>query len=212
MIRVVIVDDHEVVREGLSRLIDAEGDLKVAGVVGGGHEGVRLCRELKPDVVVLDYGLPDLDGLEVTRQIVDLQLGTRVLVLTMHASEEYATRVIQAGAKGFVVKVASASELLSAIRKVAGGGVYVSPEILEKMVVRMGQPVNEIPESILSNRELQVLVHLATGSTSREVAQALNLSPSTVDTYRARVLEKLNLRNNSDMTRFAIRRGLINLI
>ncbi len=207
--QVLVVDDHTLVRVALCRLLESEDDIEVVGQTGSGHEAVRLCRELEPDVVVLDYGLPDLDGLETTRQIVEQGRGARILILTMHANEEYATRLIRAGASGFVVKAASTDELLAAIRKVANRGVYVSSAVLEKMVARMGQPDGEAPESLLSNREMQVLIRLARGARTREVAKDLSLSVSTVETYRGRVLEKLGLRNNSDLTRFAIRRGLI---
>jgi len=209
VIRVLVVDDHGVVRAGICRLLDAEPDIEVIGQTGSGHEAVRLSRKLSPDLMVLDYGLPDLDGLEVTRQVVTQDSPPRILVLTMHASEEYATRVIRAGAAGFIVKAAATETLLKAVRKVAGKGLYVSPSVMEKMVERLGQPVAESPESALSDRELQVLIRLARGMTTREVADDLHLSPSTVETYRSRILEKLDLRNNSDMTRFAIRRGLI---
>jgi two-component system invasion response regulator UvrY len=138
-----------------------------------------------------------------------LGLNTRVLILTMYANEEYATRVIRAGASGFTVKAASTDEMLTAVRKVAGQGVYVTPAVLERIVERMGPGQTEVPESTLSDREMQVLLKLARGSTTREVSTALGLSMSTVETYRGRILDKLNLRNNSDMTRFAIRRGLI---
>ncbi len=209
MIRILVVDDHTLVREALCRLLDIEGDIEVVGQTGFGAEGVVLARELEPDVMILDYSLPDLDGLEATRQVVALGLGIRILVLTMHANEEYATRVIQGGAAGFVVKAASTDELLAGIRKVASKGVYVTPSILEKMVARMGQPASEVPEATLSNREMQVLLRLARGASTREVSEGLHLSLSTVETYRSRLLEKLSLRNNSDLTRFAIRRGLI---
>jgi two-component system, NarL family, invasion response regulator UvrY len=211
MIRVLVVDDHTLVRAGLCRLLEAEEDIKVVGQTGSGHEAVTLCGSLKPDLVILDYSLPDLDGLEATRQIAALKNGTRVLILTMYANEEYATRLIRAGAAGFLIKGASADELLTAIRKVARKGIYVSPSIQEKMVTRLSQPADEAPESALSNREIQVLVRLARGSTTREVSEALSLSLSTVETYRSRILEKLNLRNNSDLTRFAVRRGLIDI-
>jgi two-component system, NarL family, invasion response regulator UvrY len=209
MIRVLVVDDHTLVRVGLCRLLEAEEDIEVVGQSGSGHEAVQLSESTKPDVVVLDYSLPDLDGLETTRQIIALGNGVRVLILTMYANEEYATRLIRAGASGFLIKGASADELLVAIRKVARKGVYVSPSIQEKMVMRIGQPQGEVPESLLSNREMQVLLRLARGSTTREVSEGLSLSLSTVETYRSRILEKLSLRNNSDLTRFAIRRGLI---
>jgi len=211
VIRVVVVDDHTIVRSGICRLLEAESDIEVVAQTGSGHEAVRLCRDEKPDVLVLDYGLPDLDGLETTRQIVQLSEAPEVLILTMHASEEYATRLIRAGATGFIVKTAPTAQLLAAIRKVARHQLFVSESIMEKMVGRLAKPATDSPESALSNRELQVLIRLAQGMSTKEVAQALHLSASTVDTYRRRVLEKLNLRNNADMTRFAIRRNLIHL-
>ncbi len=211
MIRVLIVDDHTLVRDGLCRLLEPEVDMEIVAQSGTGHEAVSLCRQHKPDVVLLDYSLPDMDGLETTRQITALDTGARVLILTMYDNEEYATRLIQAGAAGFIVKAASADELLAAIRKVADKGVYVSHSIMERMVTRVGQPQGETPESVLSDRELQVLLRLARGAATREVSEELHLSMSTIETYRGRVLEKLNLRNNSDITRFAIRRNLIEL-
>jgi DNA-binding NarL/FixJ family response regulator len=211
MIKVLVVDDHTLVRAGLIRLLEMEQDLQVVGQSGSGHLAVQICREQRPDVVVLDYSLPDLDGLETTRQILDLGQGIRILILTMHANEEYAIRLIRSGASGFLVKAASTDELLAAIRKVARKGIYVSPAIQERMVERLGQPQEQAPETVLSNREMQVLLRLARGKTTREVSEALSLSVSTIETYRSRVLEKLNLRNNSDLTRFAIRRGLIDL-
>lgn len=211
MITVLVVDDHALVREGLCRLLENESDIKVVAQTGSGQEAVRLCEELKPNVVVLDYGLPDMDGLATTAEIVPLETGARVLILTMYANEEYAIRLIRAGAAGFIVKGEPPAELVMAVRKVAAGGTYVSPAILEKMVGRMGDPQSDAPESALSDREIQVLVKLARGATTREVSEELHLSISTVETYRSRILEKLSLRNNSDLTRFAIRRRLIDL-
>jgi two-component system, NarL family, invasion response regulator UvrY len=209
MIRVLVVDDHTLVRAGLCKLLEGEGDLEVIAQTGSGREAVQLCQEHKPDVVILDYNLPDQDGLATTEQIMALKLKTHVLVLTMYANEEYAIRVIRAGAAGFIIKGASTDELVAAVRKVASGGVHVSPAVQERMVVRLGHEPSEHPESDLSNRELQVLVRLSRGATTREVAEELCLSLSTVETYRSRILEKLGLRNNSDLTRFAVRRGLI---
>jgi DNA-binding NarL/FixJ family response regulator len=211
MIRVLVVDDHGIVRAGICRLLEAEPDVEVAGETGSGHEAIEMCREVQPDVVLLDFGLPDIDGLEVTRQIVQLGLGTKIVVLTMYASEEYAFRLLRAGASGFLIKGAPAEEMLLALRKVTREGRYVTPSIVDKLVGRIGQPSGDAPESALSDREIQVLVRLASGLTTKEVADALNLSPSTVETYRGRVLDKLNLRNNTELTRFAIRRGLIDL-
>jgi DNA-binding NarL/FixJ family response regulator len=211
MISLLVVDDHTLVRAGLCRIFKDEGDIEVVGETGSGREAVELCKRLKPDVVILDYGLPDTDGLDVTSQLIALGTGSKILVLTMYANEDFAIRLIRAGASGFVVKGASPDELLAAVRKVAQGRTYVSPAILEKMVSRMGMSETDAPEASLSDREIQVLVRLAKGATTREVSDELCLSVSTVETYRSRLLEKLNLRNNSDLTRFAIRRGLIDL-
>jgi two-component system, NarL family, invasion response regulator UvrY len=211
MIRILVVDDHTLVREGLCRLLESETDIEVVGQTGKGREAVTLCKELKPDMVLLDYKLQDIDGLETTEQIVALGNKTRVLILTMYANEEYAIRLIRAGASGFLIKGASANELLEAVRKVSNKGTYISPAVLEKMTERIAQPREDAPEALLSNREMQVLIRLARGESSREVSENLCLSLSTVETYRSRVLEKLSLRNNSDITRFAIRRSLIDL-
>lgn len=212
MIRIVVVDDHAIVRAGVVRLLAAERDMEVVAESGSGRGGVRLVAERRPDVVLLDFGLPDVDGLEATSEIAALKTGARVLVLTMHQSEEYAIRLIRAGAKGFVVKGASPEELLQAVRRVAAGGVYVSAAVQERVIGRLGEDdPAAVPESRLSNREMQVLLQLAAGQTSRETAERLCLSLSTVETYRSRVLDKLGCRNNSDLTRFAIRRGLIGL-
>jgi DNA-binding NarL/FixJ family response regulator len=209
MIRILVVDDHILVRDSLCRLLDGEIDMEVVGKASTGHKAVSLCRSEHPDVVLLDYSLPDIDGLETTQQIIALGGDSRVLVLTMHSNEEYATRLIRIGASGFVVKAASTDELLVAIRKVAQRGIYISPDIQEKMIARIGQPAEVAPEAALSNRELQVLLLLAKGSTTREAAKSLGIAVSTVETHRSRMLDKLNLRNNSDLTRFAIRRKLV---
>lgn len=209
MIKILVVDDHTLVRDGLCRLLDGESDMDVVGQAGSGHKAVELCRTKEPDVVVLDYSLPDLDGLETTRQIIALDQGIRVLILTMYANEEYATRLLKAGASGFMVKDSSTSELLDAVRKVAGKGIYVTPAIMDKLVLRIGEPEREAPALALSDREMQVLVHLARGALTREVARTLSLSMSTVETYRSRIMRKLKLRTNADLARFAIQQGLI---
>jgi len=211
MIRVLVVDDHALVRAGLCRLLGNEDGLEVVGQTGSGHEAVQLCEALLPDLVLLDYSMPEMDGLELTTRIKALEADIPILILTMHANEEYAIRLLRVGASGFIVKGADPAELVVAIRKVSRHQTYISPEIMEKMVTRIGQPRGETPEAVLSNREMQVLIHLGRGATTREVSEELRLSTSTVETYRSRILDKLNLRNNSDMTRFAIRRGLIDL-
>jgi DNA-binding NarL/FixJ family response regulator len=209
MIRLLVVDDHTLVRAGLCRLLDSAADIEVVGQAGTGPEALRKCEELKPDVVVLDFKLPELDGLEVTQRIRALGLDVRILILTMYANAEYATRSLRAGASGFIVKAASTDELLEAVRKVAARQTHVMSTLLEQMVAHFTPEPADAPESALSDREMQVLLRLATGASSREVSQALSLSLSTVETHRSHILAKLELRNNSDLTRFAIRRGLI---
>lgn len=209
MIRVAIVDDHTLVRAGLCRILEAEPDIEVVGQAGDGRAALSLCEQQSPDVLLLDFSLPDLDGLEVVDRISKDRGSPRVLVLTMHSNEEYAIRLIRAGASGYLVKGASADELLRALRTVAAGGRHVSAMIQEKIVSRLGFPLEETPEAVLSNREMQVLIRLAQGATSREVAHELCISLSTVETHRGHVLSKLNLRNNADLTRFAIRRDLV---
>jgi DNA-binding NarL/FixJ family response regulator len=212
MIRILVVDDHALVRDGLCRLIDGEPDMEVIGQAGTGRLAVEFCRQTRPDLVLLDYALPDMDGLEITRQIMESDPNARIIILTMYANEEYATRSIQAGASGFLVKAASVDELLGAIRKVAGKGIYVPPGIAEKLEARGNRfRGNQATESLLSDREMQVFLRLSRGFATREVAGELGLSVSTVEKYRSRILDKLNLRNNSDITRFAIRRGLVDL-
>jgi two-component system, NarL family, invasion response regulator UvrY len=211
MIRVILVDDHTIVRDSLCRLLESENDIKIIGQTGSGKEAIQLCKLKKPDVVILDFGLPDIDGLEVTKQILDLEISTKILILTMYANEEYAIRLLQTGASGYIVKAASSDELINGIRKVANKGIFISQQIVEKVVSRMNIQREKAPESLLSNREMQVLIRLASGDSTREASNAMHLSLSTIETYRSNILEKLNLRNNSDLTRFAIRRGLIDL-
>jgi two-component system invasion response regulator UvrY len=209
MIRMIIADDHELIRAGLCRLMETEPDIQVLGQAGTGRGAVDLCRELRPDVALLDFAMPDMDGIEATRQIISEKLGARVLILTMHDNEEYAIRLIQAGASGFIVKGTSPDELITAIRRVAEGKTYITPSILEAMTFRSFQDGAENPLTLLSDRELQVLIRLARGQVNKEISEELCISVSTVETYRKRIFDKLGLRNLSDITRFAIRYGLI---
>lgn len=209
MIRIVIADDHELVRAGLRRLLESEEDISVLAEAGSGRDAVALCREHKPELALLDFAMPDLDGIEATRQIVAEKLGTRILILTMHDNEEYAIRLIQAGASGFILKGTSPDEMITAIRKVACGKTYITPSIMEAMTFRTFQEGADNPLAQLSDRELQVLIRLARGHINKEISEELCISVSTVETYRKRIFDKLGLRNLSDITRFAIRYGLI---
>jgi DNA-binding NarL/FixJ family response regulator len=210
MTRVLLVDDHALIRDGLRRLLQDCPDIEVAGEASNGQEALRLLRQLHPDVTVMDLSMPGLDGIEATKRIISEGLGTRVLILTMHANEEYAVRVLQAGARGFVGKGAPSQEVVTAIRKIAAGGCYLPADLSEALPKRYARRGGgDTPLETLSDREMQVLKRLAEGRTSKEIAQDLHISAKTVDTYRARLLTKLELETTADLIRFALRHGVI---
>lgn len=210
MIRVLLADDHSVVRDGLRRLVDGAGDMKVVAEAADGSEAIRRARESAPDVAVIDISMPGLDGLEAVRQILSLRPGLPILVLTMHEEEQYVVRAIGAGAKGYITKRSAAEQLLQAIRKVHAGGRYLSESASEALAARMakGAEAGSLLD-LLSDREIQVLRALALGKSNREIAESYNISIKTVDTHRSRLLKKLDLRNNAELTRFAIRSRIV---
>jgi DNA-binding NarL/FixJ family response regulator len=210
MITVLIVDDHGLVRDGIRRLLQDCADIEVAGEAREGQEAVRLAQELQPTIILMDLSLPGMDGIEATKRILAAGVKTRILMLTMHANEEYALRVLQAGAHGFVVKEDPSQELVTAIRAVAANGTYVSPAISNRLPTRITQE-QERPNALasLSDRELQVLKRFAEGYTTGQIARDLYLSVKTVETYRARLLDKLGLQTTVDLIRFALRNGVI---
>ncbi len=210
MIKVLLADDHGIVRAGLRRIVEEPGDLEVVAEAADGREAIRLVRETSPDVVVIDISMPGMDGLEVIDQLRSLCPKLPILVLTMHEEEQYIVRAIGAGAKGYVTKRSAPEQLVKAIRRVHGGGHYLTDEAAESLAVSlMSRPKGASSLDVLSNRELQVLRGLALGKTNREIAQAYCISVKTVDTHRSRLLKKLNLRNNAELARFAIQNRLI---
>ncbi len=210
MITVLLVDDHTLIRDGLRRLLHDNLDIRVVGEASDGHEALRLLRQLQPDVVVMDLSMPGLDGIEATKRALNEGLTTRILILTMHANEEYAVRVLQAGARGFIGKGAPSEDVVAAIRKIAAGNWYLPAAFAEALPkLYSSKETGESPLKMLSTRELQVLKRLAEGRTSKEIAQDLYLSAKTVDTYRARLLSKLKLETTADLIRFALRHGVI---
>lgn len=210
MIRVLLVDDHNLVREGLRRLLNGNGEVEVAGEGADGLEALEKVKELEPDVVLLDVSMPRKDGIDTTSEIAALGFGTKILILTMYSDEQYALRSLRAGADGFIWKGARADELMGAIEKVNRGERYLPPELEDRFEDRdLGPDPGRNSVEKLSKREFQVMCYLADGMTNREVARELGISVKTVDTHRGHVLKKLRLRNNSDITRFAIRHGFI---
>ena len=210
MIRILIADDHGVVAEGLKSLVEAQTDMEVVGVVGDGREAVRMARDAQPDVIVMDLSMPELNGADATRAILQRDPKCRVIVLSMYAEREYVRRALKAGAAGYVVKRSAAKELVDAIRAVHAGQRYLSPRVADVVIDDYTEERDD-PLARLSAREREVLQLLAEGRTGAEIAQRLSLSQKTVETYRARLVEKLGIRDVAGLVRFAIQRGLVSL-
>ncbi|HEX6924977.1 MAG TPA: response regulator transcription factor [Longimicrobiaceae bacterium] len=217
-IRILLADDHAMLRAGLRALLDAESDMEVVGEAGTGEEAVELAERLSPDVVVMDLSMPGIGGLEATRRIAgstaeagEEGAGPRVLVLTMHAEEEHLLPVLEAGGSGYVNKRSADEELIEAIRTVARGDVFLYPEAAKLLLQGFrGKPTGEEdPLTRLSERELEVLGFTAEGYSAAEIGKKLSISPKTVDTYRSRIMEKLGLHHRSELVRFALRQGLL---
>ena len=211
MIRILIADDHDLFRAGLRMLIETQEDMKVVGESGTGRETLGQCRKIRPDVLLLDLDMPDIDGIEVAQQAVSTQPEVRILVLTMYDNEDYAMRLMRCGAAGYIVKGTSPKELPEAIRKVMRGEQYISPHINEQIILEAQKFKKGEPLDLLSTREIQVLGKLAQGHSIRDIAEELDLSAKTVETYKRRTMNKLDLRNISDLTRFAIKHDLIKI-
>ncbi len=207
---VLLADDHAMFRAGIKALLEAEGRITVVGEASTGDEAVDRARELKPDVVVMDLSMPGSNGLEATRRIVALGLDTKVLVLTVHAEEEYLVPVIDAGASGYLTKTSADTELLDAIKVVARGQVFLPPKATTLLLQRYKQADAEgVSLHDLSTREQEVMALTAEGFSSREIGKKLFISPKTVDTYRSRIMDKLGLSHRSELVRFALRVGLL---
>jgi DNA-binding NarL/FixJ family response regulator len=209
MIRVCVVDDHAVVREGLKRIIAENPGMAVTAEAGDGHEALRVIQTQPCDVVLLDITMPNKSGLDVLKQLHTESPRLPVLVLSMHAEDQYAVRVLRAGAAGYLTKESAPAKLVQAIRKVVRGGRYVSPSLAEKLVFDLDTDSTKAPHEVLSDREYQVLCLIASGKTVTTIAEELALSVKTISTYRVRILEKLNMKNNAELTRYAIKEGLV---
>ena len=212
MIKVLLADDHSIVRAGLRRLIEESGDMEVIAEAADGREALRSVEAEVPDVAVVDISMPGLDGLEVISRLNALYPKLPVLVLTMHEEGQYVVRAIEAGAMGYITKQSAPEQLVNAIRKVLDGSRYLTDEAAEALALRVAKG-NQGQSALdaLSMRELQVLRRLAMGNTNREIAAMYGISIKTVDTYRSRLLKKLDLRNNAELSRFAIQNRLIGL-
>jgi DNA-binding NarL/FixJ family response regulator len=209
MITLIIADDHNLVRAGICALLQPHDDFRVVAETGSGKEAVALCLKHKPNILLLDLGIPDLDGLEVTKQVTASDPCVKIIVLTMYENEEYATRVLNAGARGYIVKRVSSEELPAIIRKVMAGEICITDSIMKQIAIRKTTSGGQSLLSLLSDRELQIFHHLAKGLTGAQVASKLDLSASSVATYKSRIMDKLGLKNHAELMRFALRLGLI---
>ncbi len=206
MLKILTIDDHEVVRRGIKEMFTEEN--ATFGEARSGAEALTLVRKQQWDIAVLDISLGGRSGLEVLAEIKQLRPRMPVLILSMHAEEQYAVRAFRAGASGYINKTSSGEELRGAILKIISGGQYVGSTLAEKMVLQLSQP-GEVPHQSLSNRELEVLCLLASGKTVKEVAAELSLSDKTISTYRRRLLDKMDMKTNAELTHYAIRNGLV---
>jgi len=209
---VVLADDHGIVRQGLRVLLEAEPDLCVVGEAGDGIETLRMVAELKPDVLVADVMMPGVNGLQVTREVQRHHAGTRVVILSMYANEAYVLEALRNGAVGYVLKEAGAADLVRAVREAASGGRYLSPPLSERAVEAYAERARAAPPDLyetLTTREREILYLTAEGLSSALVAERLIISPRTVETHRANLMRKLNLRRQADLIRYAIERGIV---
>lgn len=212
-VRVLLGDDHTVLRQGLRKILEDRRDLRVVAEAGNGRDAVREAIEQNPDVAVLDIGMPLLNGIEATRQIVRRAPGVRILILSMHSDQAYVTQAVQAGARGYLLKESAGSELIAAIAAVAAGKTFFSPAVAQVVFDDYVRSLSErgITDryDALSEREREVLQLVAEGKSSKEIADVLSISPATVETHRTHLLQKLGLRNTAEVVRYAARRGIV---
>lgn len=206
--RILIVDDHAVVRDGVKRIFE-EQPAAVFGEAGTAPEALKLAMEETWDVVVLDISLAGRNGLEVLRELKQIRPRLPVLILSMHSEEQYARRAFRAGAAGYITKDSSRAELAKAINRVIEGGRYVSPALAEKLVFDIERATDRPLHEALSDREFEVMCHIASGKTVKEIAELLSLSDKTISTYRARILGKMDMKTNAELTHYAIKNGLV---
>lgn len=211
-IRLLLVDDHAVVRSGLKMLLENERDVEIVGEASSASEAMEAATRLKPNVILMDIGLPDLSGIDATREIKKRTADVSIVALTIHEDEEYFFKMLEAGASGYVPKRAAPEELITAIRAAATGQVYLYPS-LAKLLVRDfldgGRAPDEQTSSDLTDREQEVLTYLAEGASNEEIASSLVISPKTVARHRENIMRKLNLHSRSELVRYAIRKGII---
>jgi DNA-binding NarL/FixJ family response regulator len=211
MIKIIIADDHEIVRAGLKQIIADHPNMQVTGEASNGNELLKKIREHEYDVILLDIHMPGRNGLETLKQIKEEKKDIPVLVLTMYPEDKYAIRSLKAGAAGYLTKVTISEELVGAIKKVYQGGKYISLSLAETLADAISCDSEKLPHDYLSDREFQVLCMIASGKTIGKISEELCLSVKTISTYRKRILEKMNLKNNAELTHYGIKNRLVNI-
>jgi len=206
-VRILLADDHAILRQGLKLILSAHADLEVVGEAANGRDAVALAEKLQPDIVLLDVQMPELNGIEATKKMVAANSRIRILVLSMHKEAIYVREILRAGARGYILKDAIDTELLDAVRSVAKGDGYLSPAVAGALNEKPNE--SSTPLDTLSGREREVLLLIAEGKTNKEIATRLNLSVYTVDSHRGKIMEKLNLHSAGELVRFAIKNGLV---
>ncbi|ATL92988.1 UvrY/SirA/GacA family response regulator transcription factor [Aeromonas sobria] len=209
MINVFLVDDHELVRTGIRRILEDVRGIKVVGEAQSGETAVAFCRQHHPDVILMDMNMPGIGGLEATRKILRIRPDVRIIVLTIHCENPFPTKVMQAGAAGYLTKGAAPDEMIQAIRLVHSGQRYISPEIAQQMALSQFASADENPFKSLSERELQIMMMITKGQKVTDISEQLNLSPKTVNSYRYRLFSKLDISGDVELTHLAIRYGML---
>ncbi len=209
MIKVLLVDDHELVRKGIRRLLEDSTGIKVVSEAGNGEEAFDEVKKHNPSVVLMDVNMPGIGGLEATRKLLQLDPSLKVIIVTIHTAEPFPTKLLEAGASGYLTKDCGISEIVKAIRTVSKGERYLSADVAQHMALTMMPGSKQSPFQILSQREMQVMMMVTQGQNVQQISDKLCLSPKTISTYRHRLFEKLNVENDVELTRLAIRHGMI---
>ena len=209
LIKILIADDHEVVRQGLKVVLGEHTDLEVVSEAKNGNEVLEIVQKNKVDIVLLDFDMPEKNGLDTLIELKSMKPKLPVIILSIFSENHYGTRFLKAGASGYLGKASASERLVEAVRKVAGGGKYISPEFTDKLVADLTIESEKPAHEILTDREFQVLMGLASGKKIKEIADELCLSINTISTYRSRILQKMDLENNAELIRYALKMGLV---
>jgi DNA-binding NarL/FixJ family response regulator len=209
MIRIVIADDHALIREGVRKILRRQPDMKIIGEAANGSELLDILRGATPDLVILDISLPGRSGIDLLGEIKKMRPELRVLVLSMYTEERFALRVLKSGAAGYVCKSSAAGELVTAIRKVVAGGHYIGPAVAEILAKHINNPAGQAAHERLSNRELQILCMIGAGKAVKQIAAELRISINTATTHRRRILQKMSMRTNAELIRYAMEHSLV---